>query len=297
MASWGLVATVKAPEEKVLAFVAHHLSLGADHIWIYFDDPEDPTHAVLNGHPSVTAILCDVTYWADKRRHDRHQNRQARNARDAYERCTLDWLGHIDVDEFIQAKRAVATILDAVPPEQLLVKLEPFEAMHDPDLPDDIYTARAFRGAIRHDLWPLRHRALGKYREIALDGMLSHSVGKVLMRTGIKNLSPRLHGVMLNGARVPAPHWHPELHLLHFHAQDRTAWKEALQFRLTRGAYMYRPSLQKYLLTATPEEVDAFYLGTQVLPPEIIPELLAAGRLVIADLALRQKVTTLFGAH
>lgn len=297
MVSWGLVATVKAPKEKVLAFVAHHLALGADHVWIYFDDPEDPAHAALSGHPRVTATLCDATYWSDKRRHDRHQNRQARNARDAYQRCTLDWLGHIDVDEFIDAKEAVATLLDAVPPEQILVKLEPFEAMHDPDLPDDIYTARAFRGAIRHDLWPLRHKALGEYHEIAQDGMLSHSVGKVLMRTGIKNLSPRLHGVMLNGSRIPAPYWHPGIHLLHFHAQDRTAWTEALQFRLTRGAYMYRPALQEYLLTATPEDIDAFYLRTQMLPPDLIPELLAAGRLVIADLALRQKVTTVFGAR
>ena len=43
MASWSLVATVKAPEEKVLAFAAHHLSLGANHLWLYFDDPDGNT--------------------------------------------------------------------------------------------------------------------------------------------------------------------------------------------------------------------------------------------------------------
>jgi hypothetical protein len=294
MPGWGLVATVKAPEDKVLAFVAHHLSLGASRVFLYFDDPEDPAHAAVARLSRVTATRCTEAYWAERGpRHDRHQNRQARNARDAYRRCSLDWLAHIDVDEFIHARRPVADILAEVPAETRVIKLEPFEAMHDPLLPDDIHTAREFRGAIRHEHWPLRRPTLGDYRRVIRDGMLSHTVGKVIFRTGIKGLFPRLHSVMLNGARLPTPDWHPELKLLHFHAQDRRAWREVLPFRLTRGAYMYRPLLQDFLLKATPEEIDAFYLQTQVLPPGVIPDLLAAGRLILADLGLRQKVRTL----
>lgn len=64
MATWSLVATVKAPEEKVLAFAAYHLSLGADHLWLYLDDPEQPVPALLASHPRVTVTLCDEAHWA-----------------------------------------------------------------------------------------------------------------------------------------------------------------------------------------------------------------------------------------
>ena len=295
-ATWSVVSTVKAPEDKVLAFVAHHLSLGATRIFLYFDDPDDPAHAAVARLRRVTATRCTDAYWTQRGgRHDRHQNRQSRNARDAYDRCSTDWLGHIDVDEFILSPRPVADLLAEIPAETLTAKLEPFEAMHDPMLPDDIYTAREFRGAIRHEHWPLRRGALGKYREFNRDGLLSHSNGKVIFRTGIKGLAPRLHSVMLKGVRVPMPEWHPEIKLLHFHAQDRQAWREALPFRLTRGAYMYRPPLQAFLTEATPEEIDTFYLQTQVMAPESIPDLLAVGRLIITDLGLRQKVQALRG--
>lgn len=290
MASWGLVATVKTSEEKVLAFVAHHLTLGAEHVWIYFDDPEDPAHAALTAHPRVTTTLCDAAYWKGKKRHERHQNRQSRNARDAYEKCSTGWLGHIDVDEFILPDRPLGDILQETPAEQLVVKLEPFEAMHDPLLPDDIYTSREFRGAIRHEFWRFRRRALGDYRSVIRDGLLSHSVGKVLFRKGIPNLSPRLHSVMLDGVRLPARDWCAEARLLHFHAQDRQAWVDALPFRLARGAYQYQATMQEHLSKATPAEIDDFYLTTQVLSLDVARGLQEVGRVVTVDLRLRDKV-------
>jgi hypothetical protein len=294
MPGWAIVSTVKAPEEKVLAFVAHHLSLGAARIFLYFDDPDDPAQTAVAHHQRVTATRCTGSYWADRGgRHERHQNRQSRNARDAYERCTADWLSHIDVDEFLYCPRPVAEILAEIPPEVLVAKMEPFEAMHDPSLPDDIYTACTFRGALRHDNWKLRWRALGKYREFNRDGLLSHANGKVIFRTGIRHLSPRLHSVMRKGVRVPTPEWHPEMKLLHFHAQDRQAWLDALPFRLTRGAYMYRPGLQDFLCGATPQEVDSFYKRTQMLSADLITRLADAGRLIATDLNLRQKVEAL----
>jgi hypothetical protein len=292
--SWAVVATVKAPQDKVLAFVAHHLSIGAAQVFLYFDDPDDQAHDAVAQLPRVTGTRCTDDHWTELGgRHERHQNRQSRNARDAYGRCDADWLTHIDVDEFILATRPVSDLLAEIPTDTLLAKLEPYEAMHDPLLPDDIYTAREFRGAIRHEHWPLRRGALGPYREFNRDGLLSHSNGKVIFRTGIKGLTPRLHSVFLGGERLDAPDWHPEMKLLHFHAQDRQAWQTALPFRLTRGAYQYRPGLQAFLQGATPEEIDTFYLQTQVLSPESRAALQAVGRVIITDLGLRQKVQAL----
>lgn len=296
MASWGLVATIKAPEEKVLAFAAYHLSLGADHLWLFFDDPESPIPAPLARHPRVSAVLCDAAHWArvGRQRPPAHQNRQARNARLVYrDLARTDWLFHIDVDEFLLPARPVAAILADVPDDTVAIRFEPFEAMHDPLLADDIFTAHAFRGALRGEHWPRRRAALGPYRKIIRDGMMSHSVGKVACRTGVRGLLPRLHTVTIDKELVRIRHWHPEIRLLHFHAQDKAAWLAALPFRMTKGAYQFRPELQGFLAEASPEEIDHFYRRTQILPPDLREELVAVGRVLIADLGLRAKVEAL----
>lgn len=296
MATWSLVATVKAPEDKVLAFAAHHLSLGADHLWLFFDDPAQPIPAPLAHHPRVTVTPCDEDHWlrTSKKRPPQHQNRQTQNARLTYRALvTSDWIAHIDVDEFILPQRPVAAILDDAPAETIAMKLEPFEAMHDPLLADDIYTSREFRGALRHEHWPRRRAALGPYRKVIRDGMLSHTVGKVIYRTRIPGLLPRLHAVMLDKEFVKTPDWQPEMKLLHFHSQDKAAWLAALAFRMTRGAYQFRPELQAFLAESSPEDIDRFYRRTQILPTDLRDELVAVGRVIIADLGLRQKVQAL----
>lgn len=296
MASWSVVATVKAPEEKVLAFVAYHLSLGAGHLWLYFDDPETPIPEALANHPRVTVTLCDEAHWIRviKKRPPQHQNRQTHNARLTYrERVTTDWIAHIDVDEFILANRPIADILDDAPPEEIAMKLEPFEAMHDPLLPDDIYTAREFRGALRHEHWPRRRAALGAYRKVIRDGLLSHSVGKMMYRTRVPGLLPRLHAIMIDKEFVKVPDWQPEMKLLHFHSQDKAAWLAALPFRMTKGAYQFRPELQEFLMESTPEQIDHFYRRTQILPFDVREELVQVGRVIIADLGLRARVQAL----
>ena len=296
MASWAVVTTMKAPEEKVLAFAAHHLSLGADHLWLFFDDPAQAIPEPLTRHPRVTVTLCDEDHWlrACKKRPPQHQNRQTQNARLTYRSMvTSDWIAHIDVDEFILTPRPIAAILDDTPADTIAMKLEPFEAMHDPLLPDDIYTSREFRGALRHEHWPRRRAALGPYRKVIRDGMLSHTVGKVIYRTRVPGLLPRLHAVMLDKVFVPTPEWQPEMKLLHFHSQDRTDWLGRIPFRMTKGAYQFRPELQAFLAEATPEEIDKFYRRTQIMSVDLRDELAKVGRVIIADLGLRAKVQAL----
>lgn len=296
MAGWSLVTTIKAPEEKVLAFAAHHLSLGAEHLWLFFDDPAQPIPEPLARHPRVTITLCDEDHWLRtcQKRPPQHQNRQTQNARLTYRALvTSDWIVHIDVDEFLLTPRPIAAILDETPEDTIAMRLEPFEAMHDPLLPDDIYTAREFRGALRHEHWPRRRAALGPYRKIIRDGILSHSVGKAMYRTRVPGLLPRLHAVMLNKEIVAPAHWQPEIKLLHFHAQDKAAWAAAVPFRMTKGAYQFRPELQAFLAEATPEEIDKFYRRTQILSVDVRDELVAVGRVILADLGLRQKVKDL----
>ena len=77
---------------------------------------------------------------------------------------------------------------------------------------------------------------------------------------------------------------------MHFHAQDRSTWVEALPFRLARGAYQYQATMQEHLSRATSAEIDDFYLTTQVLSLDVSLGLQAVGRVVTVDLGLRDKV-------
>ena len=296
-AAFGLVATVKAPTEQLLAFLTWHLDQGASHISLYFDDPDDPAHDAcrrLAGPAQLSLTRCDARHWARlKGRPDRHQNRQSKNAAHAYRASRLDWLGHIDCDEFLLARQQpLSEMLASLPSGQILCRAEPFEAMHDPSLADDIYTARAFRGALKAGHAALRGKVMGRYASYLPEAMLSHSVGKALFRCGISGLSPRLHGAFMGGERLPGPPFQPGLQLLHFHAQDRAAWTRALPFRLTRGAYQYHPQLQAFLSAASPEEIADFYDETQILTPEKSRILRDAGRLAETDLRLTSRIAT-----
>ena len=87
MADWGICTTVKAPFAEVEAFVAYHLSIGAAHIWLHFDDPDDPAAAAFEGNPKLTVVKCDETYWINLlgSRPDAHQPRQAANMKRVYD--------------------------------------------------------------------------------------------------------------------------------------------------------------------------------------------------------------------
>ncbi len=284
MTTWGLVTTVRAPQAQVLAFVDHHLSLGAARLWLYFDDPEDPAFDAVAALPRIMATRCSPSYWEKiaKQRPDKVENRQSRNAQNAYAACDLSWIGHIDVDEFLWPARAMTAVLDAVPRHEIMLRMEPFEAMHDPAQPDG--PPRTFRGALQARDAALRSQILGKYCDILPKGMLSHAVGKALFRSSIPGLSLRLHGAFQNGARVAGPAFAPDIALLHCHAQDRAAWLNALEFRLTRGAYQYQPALQAFLQSSDPAEIARFYQETQILTPRKEALLRAAKRLIRADL-------------
>lgn len=299
MPRWGLVTTVKASEEQILAFIAYHLSLGASRIWIYFDNPDDPSYAKVSRLPRVVAKRCTTWYWAlQGGRPEATINRQIRNARRTQRRCRLDWLGHIDVDEFLQAPRPVADILGEVPPDMPGLLMEPFEAMHDPALAEDIFTARHFRGPLTGELRHLQSAIFGQAAPVLAKGALSHVLGKTFCRIGFPEASLRLHFLYVKNQKVQLP-FHPELRLLHFHAPNPDSWLSVLPHRLVNGAYRYaeEQALKAFLAGASDDDRRAFYAETMTLTPEKTALLQANDRLIAADLQLRAKVADLLAGR
>jgi hypothetical protein len=293
LTGWGLCTTLQAPVDQVMAFVAHHLSLGCTRIWLFFDDPGDPAADAVAHLPRVTVTRCDEAHWRriKGRRPDRHQNRQGRNMQSVYADSPLPWIAHIDVDEFLLPGRDIASILGDQHPDLAMLPTGPWEALHDPLLPDDIFTARHFRQALPGDgCAALRARVFGPHAQLLPKGALSHAEGKCFFRTGIPGLEPRLHGAFLNGLRLPGGSFCPEVALLHFHAQDPTRWLDRLPFRLTRGAYQFNPALADWLQAADDDAIRAFYTRVQTASPPMLDALRQAGALIEADLRLRDKV-------
>lgn len=296
MTDWGLCTTVKAPADQVLAFVAHHLHLGAARIWLHFDDPADPAIAAVAGVPRVTAVACDEGYWADLvgRRPNKHQQRQSRNAERVYALGALPWIGHIDVDEFLWPARPIGDVLAEVPPGSPVLRMAPWEALHDPALPDDIFTARHFRGPLRGvGNADLRRAAFGPYADLLAGGSLSHAVGKCFFRRGVPGLQPRIHTGVLGGEKIKGGAFSPDIALLHFHAQDPVAWRERLAFRRTKGAYSFNVMLMGWLGMASDADLRDFYDRVQIAHPRVLADLRQAGALLEADLGLRARVRTM----
>lgn len=293
--NWGVVATVKAAPQEVMAFAAHHLGLGARRVWLHFDDPDDPAAGVLEGCDGVRVVRCDARYW--KRlcgaRPERHQERQTRNATRVFRRAPVDWLAHFDVDEFLVAQIDIAKALRDVPEGQDVLRVEPFEALHQEGLGDDIFTARLFRGALRGAANAENLRLLyGPAGEMLRDGMMSHSVGKAFFRCAAAPMVIHLHAARRNGERVEGGRFCAGLELLHFHAEQPERWLGRLDFRLERGAYSFLPVLQAHLAGLEAEGRRAFYHMVQVARPELVEGLARLGRLKEARLDLRAKVAS-----
>lgn len=299
MTSRGLVATVKAPEAQILAYIAHHLALGAARIWLYFDDPADPAYARISRLPRVKAVRCTDWYWAWRGgRPEKLHNRQIRNARHAQRGCRLTWLGHLDVDEFIHAPRPVAELLADVPPEVPNVLMDAFEAMHDPSLPDDIFTGRHFRGPLRTPEAALHKAVFGPSAPLLAKGNLGHTIGKSFRRMAARDVFLGLHEVFRDGRNLAVP-FHPSLRILHFHAQDPEVWRRVLPFRLQNGAYHFPAErvLHDFLAQADDAALRAFYADTMTLTAGKLALLQATDRLITADLTLRAKVQDLLAGR
>ncbi|RKF15022.1 glycosyltransferase family 2 protein [Roseovarius spongiae] len=237
---WGIVATIRADARAILDFAAHHLDLGAHRLHVFLDEDCPQARAALEAHPRCRVTLTDAAFWAARRRPrpDKHQARQTMNATRAYRRRPgVDWLAHIDVDEFLLPEAPLARQLAALPAAAPTARMRPVEALAP--LPGDDPAQTWFKGCAPGQ--KLRNRQTAEiyptYGAHLNGGFLSHVAGKIFVRTGIEGLSLRIHNAFLDGARIPNAHELPRTLLAHFHAPDWQTWQRAYRYRLRHGSY------------------------------------------------------------
>jgi hypothetical protein len=242
--TWGLVATIKAPATEILNFAAHHIELGAHRLHIYLDEDNPAARAALKAHPKCRVTVTDAAYWKRRRGHrgrpGAHQPRQSFNATHCLnKRPQVDWLTHIDVDEFLWPERPLPQQLAALPPETFSARVRPIEALA-PDPADPPSPGTTWFKACARLLGTRRDQTDQIYPEFGphLDGgFVSHVAGKVFVRTDVEGASLRIHNALRDGTKDPAPVELHETALCHFHAPDWPRWLSAYRFRLARGSY------------------------------------------------------------
>ena len=239
--TWGVVSTIKAPARDILRFAAHHLDLGAHRVFIYLDDDNPRAHAALRAHPKCRVVQCDDAYWAKRKggRPDKHQPRQTANATRAYRRDPqVDWLAHIDVDEFLWPQSPLEGQLAAIPGDVLSARVHPIEALA-PAPGDDGKGQVWFKACARRRQRRARQttEVYPTYGAHLNGGFLSHAAGKVLVRTGTPGLTFRIHNAFVNGEADDNAHQLNGTLLCHLHAPSWERFRDAYRYRLQLGSY------------------------------------------------------------
>lgn len=233
--TWGLVATIKAEAEAILDFAAWHLEQGAHRLLLYLDAPCPAAMPHLQSHPRIRVIVTDAAHWQKRRGRvpEKHQVRQSLNATRAYRRQAgdLDWLIHLDVDEFLWTEAPVADHLAALSQEVLCARVRPLEKLAGGQ---ESFKARVPPGPQQAEILA---RLYPRYGAFVKGGFISHVQGKLFLRTGLQDVDLRIHNAFVAGEENPGQVELPQVDLCHIHAKDWAQWRDHYRYRLQKGSY------------------------------------------------------------
>lgn len=290
---WGIVCTARATLAEIARFAAHHLDLGAAHVHILLDAPlpgaETLAHPALSLAPGATGP-------------DALHRRQMANAARVYADTTLDWLAHIDCDEFLLPApgTTIARSLAKLPtdieqarvmPAELLAPVTPGPISHFKLTPH----AAGQSPAILEELYP-------DYGLHLQNGLISHGEGKVFCRTGLAQARPGIHQLRFSHARRPSTQRLSSVRLGHAHATGWDDFRARLPARRASGSYSAardgRLSLQELFGAILQTEGEAglrtFYDTVCTATPAHLAALAKHGMLIAQDLQLDAKARKLF---
>ena len=296
---WGTVSLAKGSLGQIAAFAAYHLDQGAHSVHLYLDAPSPDLAQFLGKNPAVRVIPCTPEWWATQKkpRHRTHQLRQSWVATHCYHSAQVEWLAHIDIDEFLLPTDDITHCLAKIAPNTHALRLPPVEQLAGP-APEQFKLTPQMAGqpsAVLHDIYPT-------YGPHLRGGFVSHTEGKVFMRTGITGLRMGIHICKKNGAEIAAQPL-PGLLLGHAHAPTWEKFLHALPFRRAHGSYRVRPGtafqrghLLGFLLESEgPDALRDFFTEVCTATPELTAALAAHNMLLRRPLNLDSAIARHFG--
>ncbi len=230
---WGISSTILAPTPQILRFVAYHLEQGAHRLYIYLDAPTPEAFNHLKAHPKIRVRTCDNAYWNQRGgRPDKHQVRQSTNATHAYNRKPeVDWLIHMDVDEFLVPQLSVDDVLARLGDNTVAARVRPMELLGGST---DAFKAFLPSGPARADTVAQIYPTYGKHLRA---GFLSHVAGKLFVRTGLPDMTIQIHNAFQDNAILQGSTELVQVDLAHCHATSWEDWHAAFKYRLEHGSY------------------------------------------------------------
>lgn len=292
---WGIVSTIKAPLAQVARFTAFHLDMGAHRVHLHLDEPNIAIADRL-AHPRVRFYQCDEEYWGEKseKLRDSHQLRQAFNASRIYRISKLDWLAHIDIDEFLLAPSSMIELLASADPFATHIAMSPVEMLEH--CGDPHYFKRSGRKAALREIYPT-------YGAHVPGGFIGTQSPKNIARTGLDGVRLGIHALRRFDKIVRPATTIPGLEIGHAHAPDWETFHRHVKYRLDKGSYRnrkgrYNPlgGLIKTLIEDGGQPaLRHFHTELSVATPERLDLLAAHDMLVTRTLDLDAKVARYFG--
>ncbi|MEP6196972.1 MAG: glycosyltransferase family 2 protein [Erythrobacter sp.] len=280
---------------QIARFIAFHLDLGANRVHLHLDVPDHELATRLS-HPKVRFTQCDDAYWDGKptRARSTHQMRQAYNATRVYRITQLDWLAHIDLDEFILAPARMADLLAKVDPNAPFVAMLPAEMLDCEG--DPHHFKRPVHKAIKRQIYPT-------YGAHVSGGFIGTQSPKVIARSGLHDIRLGIHALRHKGRIVGEGAQIEELDLGHAHAPDFETFQKHVTYRLEKGSYHDRKgklNKQGHLIRVLmddpdPDALRAFHKELCSAAPERLDVLAAHDMLITRTLDLDTKVARYFG--
>jgi hypothetical protein len=286
---WGVVAQVREPLELLIPFVAHHLGAGASRVTLFMDDPDDPAIPVLEGIPGVDVVPCDAAHWSliPGGRPARKLDRQVANFTFAHAESDLDWIAHIDADEYIVAPGGVRRLLRRLGARDGWINLPPLERVWTESDTRDTLFGGHLRSALPGGVREVREIFGTGMPQLEPSGLAGHHGGKVLAPVGA-DLTFRMHRAQGpdGEARIP-PSEVGEIALVHFEALTQKHWtlKHLRQgLAILEGAQSFRPARRAVTLEIVhaPDplaEAARQFERTYVLSDPVASRLRAGGHL------------------
>jgi Glycosyl transferase family 2 len=269
-----IVTVAKEPLDITLRFVAWHREQGADHVRIYFDDPDDPAIGWLEHLDWVTAIRCTAEFWQSIGVDPELWFTKRQNAAltHGYRAAEKGWVAVMDADELLFSRaQPIRSFLSGLPPEIRSVRLATAEVVHS-----DV-TGQHFRTAMNkvqcHALYG-EASALVKRN----GGLVGHVLGKSITRAALDVAVIRQHFAVQPDGTVISDRTagHEEgTFLLHLFDSGYDSWRTKLLWRMNSWGFTGRMAEVLRQLQESGDEGEADLRALYDLLHYLSPERLA----------------------
>lgn len=240
------IATLtNAPADTINHFIDDHLKLGVAKIVVYLDDPSSLNIHDIRQENRIDIISCDDEFWKSrgfKEKPSYVEFRQMEVFNEYYLKSEHPWLGLCDIDERFVPKTSFQDLFASIDDSIQELKATSWEAAW-PTFADDVsdFSATYCRRPILSEdrlKWIERQKPL--FFSLSDKGIVGHPYGKVILRTGIRNIKMRIHGAVKISGKSESllKRKKNALHLLHYDAIGLHSWAKKFKSRLGPTAQM-----------------------------------------------------------